>query len=85
LASQIDSTVDDQKPAILAIVAKNIIETRKELGLTQEQLAHKAGVDRSYMGYIENAKHNVSIGMLERIAVALETSVSTLTSKESKD
>lgn len=75
--------MDDQKSPILAVVAKNIIETRKKLGLTQEQLAHKAGVDRSYMGYIENAKHNVSVGMLERIAGALGTTVSDLAKKGS--
>ena len=55
---QPQSTVDDQAPSILETIAKNIIAIRKEKGMTQEQLAHKAGIDRSYMGYIENTKHN---------------------------
>jgi len=74
--------VDDQTPSILETIARNIISIRKQKGLTQEQLAHKAGIDRSYMGYIENAKHNVSVGMLEKIAVALEVDVGELTTAQ---
>lgn len=70
--------MDDQKSPILEILAKNIVGLRKEFGLTQEQLAHDAGIDRSYMGYIENAKHNVTLGMLEKIASALNTTVNFL-------
>ena len=62
----------------LKIIAQNIIGLRKELGLTQEQLAHEAGIDRSYMGYIENAKHNITLGMLERVAIALKTNINFL-------
>lgn len=73
--------MDDSKAPILKVVAANIVEIRKQKGITQEQLAHKANIDRSYMGYIENAKHNISIGMLERIAIALEVHIKVLVSK----
>lgn len=68
------------KPNILQIIAENIIRFRKEKGISQEQLAHDAGIDRSYMGYIENAKHNVSVTVLEKIAHSLNTSVAKLVS-----
>ena len=70
--------MNDQKHPILEVLAKNIVGLRKELGLTQEQLAHDAGIDRSYMGYIENAKHNVTLGLLAKIASALNTTVNFL-------
>lgn len=73
--------MDDQKAPILKVIAVNIVEIRKSKNITQEQLAHKAKIDRSYMGYIENAKHNISVGMLERIAVALEVDITELVKK----
>lgn len=57
---------------LLDIVAENIVFHRKRLGLTQEDLAYKADIDRTYIGYIENAKHNVTLGVLQKIASALD-------------
>ncbi len=65
---------------LLGIVAENIVYYRKELGLTQEELAYKAEIDRTYIGYIENAKHNLTLGVLQKIANALNTNIITLLS-----
>jgi transcriptional regulator with XRE-family HTH domain len=58
---------------LLVIIATNIVFLRKKLGITQDQLAFKAGIDRTYMGYIENSKHNLTLGIVQKIAAALET------------
>lgn len=58
---------------LMSLIAQNILHIRKEQGLSQEDLAYKAGIDRTYIGYIENAKHNVTLGVLQKIANALET------------
>jgi transcriptional regulator with XRE-family HTH domain len=63
---------------LLSSIAQNIVYLRKEQGLSQEDLAHKAGIDRTYIGYIENAKHNVTLGVLQKIAKALNTSLLSL-------
>ncbi|WP_430811318.1 MULTISPECIES: helix-turn-helix domain-containing protein [unclassified Carboxylicivirga] len=63
---------------MLDIIADNIRRKRKEKGFSQETLALKAGIDRSYMGYIENGKYNISILKLAQIAKALEVSVTDL-------
>lgn len=55
----------------LEIIAQNIVNIRKEKSLTQEDLAHLAEIDRTYIGYIENSKHNITLGMLIKIANAL--------------
>ena len=56
-------------------LAKNIQDTRKSLNMTQEDLAFKAEIDRTYIGYVENSKHNVTLGMLVKIANALNTDI----------
>jgi transcriptional regulator with XRE-family HTH domain len=66
-------------------VGKRIRELRKELGISQEALAYKAEVDRTYMTEVENGKRNISIQNLEKIIAALETSFTFFfTSKEFK-
>jgi transcriptional regulator with XRE-family HTH domain len=60
-----------QKEALLNTLAKNVLKYRKLRGLAQDDLAIRAGVDRTYIGYIENAKQNVSLGKLVDIATAL--------------
>jgi len=65
---------------LLGLIAQNIVSLRKKLGLTQEELAYKAEIDRTYIGYIENAKHNVTLGVLQKIAKALDTTLLSLLS-----
>lgn len=65
----------DKIKNLLRTIAGNIVTLRKEKGITQEELAHQAGIDRTYIGYIENSKHNVTLGMLVKIADALQIDV----------
>lgn len=55
-----------------------IQKLRREYGLSQEQLALKADIDRRYMSDIENGKRNLSIGILERLANAFRINCSDL-------
>jgi transcriptional regulator with XRE-family HTH domain len=52
-----------------------IRELRAEQGISQEQLALIAGVDRSYLGRIERGDNNVAMLTLARIAQALDVTV----------
>jgi transcriptional regulator with XRE-family HTH domain len=51
---------------------------REELRLTQEGLAHRAGIHRTYLSDIERGFRNVSLLNIERIAQALELPISGL-------
>ena len=56
---------------------KNIfsLNTRKfriEKNLSQEELAEKAGVHRTYIGSVERGERNITINVMEKISVALE-------------
>ncbi len=50
-------------------------QLRKEQGLSQEALAFKAEIDRTYMTSVENGKRNVSVQNIEKIINALEISI----------
>lgn len=52
-------------------LGNKIREIRLKKELTQEELAHKAQLDYSYINQIENGKRNPSIDAVERIAKAL--------------
>jgi len=53
-------------------VGPNIRNERNFRGLSQEQLALAADLDRSYISEIELAKFSASLDVLERIANALD-------------
>jgi transcriptional regulator with XRE-family HTH domain len=46
-------------------------ESRNRLGLSQEELADRAGLDRTYLGGIERGERNVSLINIYAIAAAL--------------
>ena len=51
-------------------VAQRIKDIRKnEKKITQEVLAWRSDVDRTFMNHVENAKRNISIKVLEKIVV----------------
>lgn len=56
-------------------IGQRIKELRKRLELSQESLAYKAEVDRTYVTDVENGRRNVSVEILERLIKALEVSV----------
>ena len=65
-------------PALKQAISSNIQRIRKEQGISQEKLALKADVDRSYMSQIERCLANPSIDALLRISNALEVAPSEL-------
>jgi transcriptional regulator with XRE-family HTH domain len=61
-----------KSPIILVAVGNRLRKVRKERGLTQEDVAHKAGVAVSQVGRIERGKLNPSISTIFVIALAME-------------
>ncbi|MGN6259921.1 MAG: helix-turn-helix domain-containing protein [Ralstonia sp.] len=73
--------VTPQNCHLVTLFAANVRRRRLELGLSQEELAEKAGVHRTYVGMLERAEKNVTIYNIERIAIALKVEPSTLLQK----
>ena len=59
-------------------LGKSIKKFRQKLNMTQEDLAFKVGVDRSYMGFVERGERNPTLDKLKKIAQALQISLSKL-------
>lgn len=56
-------------------------ERRLALGLSQEALAHEAGIDRSYMSSVERGGQNVGLVLAAQIAQALDVKLAELVAK----
>lgn len=59
-------------------IAINIVDRRKTLGLTQEQLAKKAGIKLSRLSNIESVKYRIRLDEVENLAKALDITVNNL-------
>ena len=59
-------------------LARRVRLLRTNRGWSQEVLAELSGLNRSYIGAVERAEHNIGLDNVERIAAALETSVTAL-------
>lgn len=53
-------------------------QRRKELGISQEELAYRAGFHRTYIGMIERAERNITLSNMKRLADALEVEIKEL-------
>ena len=56
-------------------VGQRVRQLRKELELSQEALALKAEVDRTYVTDVEAGRRNVSLEIMERLIKGLEISI----------
>lgn len=59
---------------ITDIIGRRIRDLRSAMGLSQEKLALKADLDRTYIAGVENGKRNLSVKSLEKIINALDVS-----------
>ena len=65
-------------------IGNRIREIRSSQNLTQEAVAFKAEVDRTYMNHVENGRKNISVLILEKIVCnGLELSITEFFNHES--
>lgn len=58
-------------------IGRRIAQRRKDLGLRQTQVCEKAGINDKYLSCIERATSIPSLGVVMRLALALETTPDT--------
>ncbi len=66
------------KNNILNIFGENVRIYRRNLGISQEELADRAGLHRTYIGMIERAEKNITLVNMEKIANALQVKIEEL-------
>lgn len=59
-------------------IAINIVNKRKELGLSQEELAQKTTIKLDRLRKIENVQYRIRLGEIEKLAKALDITVNNL-------
>lgn len=59
-------------------LGKTVRRLRRRLDLSQEKLAEKAGIHRTYMGKIERGESNPPVQTVNKIAKALKVDMSDL-------
>lgn len=69
------------KKDILVSFGKRIRLLRQEQGLSQEQLAFKANLHRTYIGMIERGEKNITLLNIVKLSKALEISIEKLFEK----
>jgi transcriptional regulator with XRE-family HTH domain len=70
--------MDRQFSQLKQVLARNVRARRKELELSQEELAFEAEIDRTYVSQIERSTINPSLLVLYKVARALKTEVPVL-------
>src|SRR5438477_8208779 len=66
------------RPDAKSSFASAVKAGRSRLGISQEELAGRAGLHRTYISDIERGARNVSLESIEKLAKALESSISAL-------
>ncbi len=59
-------------------LARRLRAERAKIGISQEELADRAHIHRTFVGSVERAERNVSIDNIERLAIALEIDIAQL-------
>lgn len=68
--ARIDST--------MIVFGRNVQVARQALNISQEELAFRAGLHRTYIGMVERAERSISLQNAKKIADALSLSIDTL-------
>jgi len=77
--ARVYTRVINMKKEVLVKFGNKVREQRLLLGLSQEELAGRAGVHRTYVGMIERAEKNITLTNVEKIAKALKLSIDEIT------
>jgi transcriptional regulator with XRE-family HTH domain len=65
------ATMETDDSQLRATLADNLRRLRKEQGLSQEALADKANLHRTFVGAVERCERNISLDNIGKLAVAL--------------
>ena len=64
---------------VRARLTRNMQALRRERGWSQEELAHRAGLHRTYISGVERGVRNPTVSVLDKIAGAFEVTIGRLT------
>src|SRR5687768_3987347 len=74
----------DLAPLIREVFARNLRKYRQTKGLSQEALAHEAGIDRTYISALERSQYSASITTVDKVATILGVEAAELLRRPAK-
>ena len=60
------------------VLAENLKRHRLATGLSQEELAHRADIDRTYVSSLERCQYSATVDMIEKLARVLSVEAAEL-------
>ncbi|REF72486.1 MULTISPECIES: helix-turn-helix domain-containing protein [Paracoccus] len=77
--------MDTNPDAFLMVYARVLRRHRKDRGLSQEELAFRAGLSMRYVSLLESGKHQPSLATMKALADALETNLTAMIAEAEGD
>lgn len=62
----------------MILFGKNVQKYRQAMNISQEELAYRSGLHRTYIGMVERAERSISLQNAKKIADALNVKLDTL-------
>lgn len=69
---------DESKSELVQRIGERIRRVRKEINLSQEQLAERSGLHTNYVGQVERGEKNLTLETLEKVVGGLDISLEEL-------
>ena len=69
---------------IRAVFAANLRRARRAIDLSQEELAHRAEIDRTYISALERGVYAATIDIVDRLAISLGIEAADLLARPGK-
>ncbi|QUL58510.1 helix-turn-helix transcriptional regulator [Paenibacillus tritici] len=69
---------DESKSELVKRIGERIRKIRKEMNLSQEQLAERSGLHTNYVGQVERGEKNLTLETLEKVVGGLHISLEEL-------
>lgn len=73
------------KSSLKELVAKTITKLRKTTTISQEELAYRSGLDRTYISGIERGVRNITLESLEKVVSGLDIDMETFLEEVSSE
>ena len=80
--AQDKSEIDQVVPALISRVGERVRKARERKGIPRRVLSDRSGVSPRYLAQLEAGEGNISIGLLQRVAVALDHRIEWLIGEE---
>ncbi len=75
-------STEESVKALLDLVGKRVRSTRKQKALSRRELSAASGISQRYLAQLESGEGNISIGLLQRLALALDKKIEAFLSSD---